>query len=706
MREFLFRMIELIGGDYDPAIRAAITIGSSIFIISAASVFWNFRLRKEINKQKKTQEDLEQAKQEAETANNIKSSFLARMSHEIRTPLNAITGMSYLLSKTSVTLTQKMYIDRVTQASTNMLSIVNDILDFSKIEAGKVELENISFSLDQVIQNVINIVSYKIEEQEIGFKLIKDPLISNWFFGDAKRIEQILINIINNAIKFTASGEVSLNIMLVSKEIDKCHLSLIIKDTGIGMSEDQVKQLFEPFIQGDISINRRFGGTGLGLSIVKNLVEMMNGKIQVYSTEGEGSSFVITLPFKIDTIKEEEHKKQVFSNYFNNIKTLVLEKNAASMNIIDSYLGAFGMDCELTTSPEIASNMLETANDKFSRPYDLFVLDFNTPPEGGFNYVQALRQNNRIARMPKIIMMLPMTKEDLFDRLEEFGVDIGIGKPIIPSILFNEILELFEIKDITANEFFEKGAAVTNDSAEVPGCVLIAEDNKTNQLIAKTLLQQSGLITLVASDGKAAVDVFNVHREEVDLVLMDLHMPVMNGYDAAKEIRNISGTVPIVAMTADVILGVREKCEAHGIHYYISKPFAPEYLMKTIKDIIKEYRNKNNKDPGILDRAAGLRNLGGNEQLYQSVLHEYLDENRNIAKKLSLEIDENRYSDASQTVHKIKSSSGSIGAKKLYDSAVSLQQALMEKDESGIEALQRKFIALIEELLQEIGSDT
>ncbi|HOY27313.1 MAG TPA: transporter substrate-binding domain-containing protein, partial [Mesotoga sp.] len=237
--------------DYGPIIRVIAIFAVLAAVVMVVSFYWIIRLKNEIKKRELIQIDLEKAKREAEDANEFKSSFMARMSHEIRTPLNAITGMAYLLKKTNISLTQTMYVDRITQASNNMLSIINDILDYSKIEAGKVELEIASFSMDQVIQDVVNIVSYKIEEQGIGFRLSKDPLVPNWFFGDQKRIEQILLNILNNAAKFTASGEVSLDVRLVAREKEKYHLSFSIKDTGIGMTEEQVKKLFVPFTQGD-----------------------------------------------------------------------------------------------------------------------------------------------------------------------------------------------------------------------------------------------------------------------------------------------------------------------------------------------------------------------------------------------------------------------------------------------------------------------
>lgn len=687
--------------DYSEVIRISAIIGSVIFVILSVSIFWIIRLRKEVEKRKKIQAALEKARKDAEDANNFKSNFMARMSHEIRTPLNAITGMAYLLKKTNVTLTQKMHIDRITQASTNMLSIINDILDFSKIEAGKVELEIISFDLDQVIQDVVNIISYKIEEQEIGFKLSKDPMIPNWFFGDAKRIEQVLINILNNSAKFTTSGEVSLDIRLIAREAEKYHLAFTVKDTGIGMSEEQVKNLFEPFTQGDVSINRRFGGTGLGLSIVKNLVDMMNGQIQVYSTEGEGSTFIIHLSLGLDKVKEDEYKKSVSADHFKNVRTLVMEKSGSNMNMIDSYLSSFGMDCELTTSQVSALSMLEAANGKFAKSFDLLIVDYETPEEGGFKFIEAMRCNKKIIKMPKIIMLLPMMREDLFDKLDDNNIDIGIGKPIIPSILFNGILDIFKLKAVAVTKPSEdEGNSIPLDNHNF---VLVVEDNKTNQLIAKSLLQQVGLQVLIASDGKAGLEVFSQHRSEIDLILMDLHMPVMNGYEAAMEIRKISGSVPIVAMTADVILGVKQKCEQSGIYHYISKPFDPDRFIQTVKSIIKQSENKENIDHlEILDTEFGLKNLGGDQNLYDAVLNEYYNENKDTLDKLSHAIEKKKYSDAVQIVHKVKSSSGSIGAKSLYDLSVRLQKALEENNNSDIESLYEGFIQILTKLLRYI----
>lgn len=688
--------------DYRPIIRILSIVGAFIAVFLSVSFFWIARLKKEIRQRKQIQLELEKAKHEADEANEFKSSFMARMSHEIRTPLNAITGMSYLLKKTQTSLMQSMYIDRITQAANNMLSIINDILDFSKIEAGKVELEITSFSMDQVIQDVVNIVSYKIDEQQIGFRLSKDPLVPNWFFGDSKRIEQILLNVLNNAAKFTSSGEVSLDVRLTAKENDTYHIAFTIKDTGIGMSEEQVNKLFTPFEQGDSSINRRFGGSGLGLSIVKNLLDMMGGEIKVFSTPNEGSTFIIYLPLNIDKEKEAIYKKAISANHFRDVRTLVLEKSGANINLIESYLSNFGMSCELTSSEASALSMLEAANEnKFAKPFDLFIIDYDTPSKGGFRFIEAMRNNNKIAKLPKIMMLLPMMREDLFDRLNEHGIDIGIGKPIIPSVLLNGVLDIFNLKAVSGSQPSSSRESGPT-KLEKHYHVLLAEDNKTNQLIARALLKQIGIESIIANDGKEAIEQYEEHMDSIDLILMDLHMPVINGYEAAKKIREISTKIPIVAMTADVILGVRDKCEQSGIYHYISKPFNPDHFIQTIKDIIMENESDIYMDRAVLDRQLGLKNMGDNLVLYHQVLEEYRNENQNTLDRLNAAINEKRYEDAKQIVHKVKSSSGSIGAKSLQEVAISLQKALNEEKNEEILLLQDKFSKILRKLLEEI----
>ncbi|WKY48682.1 transporter substrate-binding domain-containing protein [Eubacteriaceae bacterium ES3] len=702
--------------DYSEIFRVIFIVAGLIILIWLVSVYWIIRLRREIETRKRVQADLEIATEEAEKANQIKSSFMARMSHEIRTPLNAIMGMSYLVKKTPLNLTQKMYLDRITQSANTMLSIINDILDFSKIEAGKIEVENVPFNMDQVIQDVINIVSHKIEEQRIGFNLTKDPRMPNCYFGAPKRIEQILLNLINNSAKFTNEGEIGLDIRMIAKTSNRIQLAFTVSDTGIGMSEEQTKKLFEPFTQADASINRRFGGTGLGLSIVKNLVEMMAGSIKVFSEQGEGSTFIIELELTIDEEAEATYKDYVSSLYFKEIKTLVLDKSGSNINMLDNYLSAFGIKCEFTTSAKAVVNILETGAGKFSKPFDLLIVDYETPPGDALKYIEQLLENSKIIHKPKILMLIPMMRDDLFELLEGSGIDVGVLKPVIPSVLFNGIMEIFRTKAIVANEAY-KSESETLQVQEYDYGVLIVEDNKTNQLIAKSLLESEGFKVFMADNGEDGVEQFKIHQDEINLILMDLHMPVLNGYQAAEKIHSIADTVPIVAMTADVIDGVIEKCREYGMENYISKPFDPSKMIQLVIELIesqgqnvsdkeksKGINPEHSEEDEILNSEAGIKYMGGNETLYRNVVEAFFKENKDILNVISPMIDSHDYKEAALTVHKIKSSSGSIGAKNLVKLASKFQKALEAKDSEEIQEFYVYFEKQIELLMEMIES--
>jgi len=580
-----------------------------------------------------------------------------------------------------------------------MLSIINDILDFSKIEAGKVELEHTSFSLDQVVQQVVNIVAYKIDERGIGFKLSKDPKLPTWFFGDGKRVKQVLLNLLSNAAKFTEEGEVSLDVRLLAKEGKKYRISFAVEDTGIGMEKAQIEKLFTPFTQGDSSINRRFGGSGLGLSIVKNLVDLMGGTIEVYSSKGEGTTFVLHVTLKVDEVKEASQLQRLQSSHFAPVRILVLEKSGAGMNLMESYLRSFGMQCELTTSESSALSMLEKSEKPHSKAFDLVIVDYDAPKDKGFAFAEEIQKKTRMKGKPKVLVLVPMLKEALYDEAEKHPVDMVLGKPLIPSILLDAMVDLFDMKAVA------DGATdhAMEEVSYVPlKKVLLAEDNKTNQLIAKSLLSRVGIETLVAEDGQKAVDLFKLHKEDIGLILMDLHMPVKNGYEAAEEIRTLSNMVPMVAMTADVVLGVKERCMEVGMMDYISKPFDPEAFIEKVKELLPQTLGEEKEEP-LLNVAFGFKNLGGNELLYVEVLKEYQKENEHVGTSMEEAFHEKDFQAMGRILHKIKSSSGSIGAKGFYEHCVGFQKSLEKGMEEDIKRDLERFHEFFTKLMAEIA---
>ncbi len=712
--------------DYGEVFKIAGIIGSIVLLVLIVSFYWVVKLRREIEKRKQIEADLKIAKEEAELANHIKSTFLARMSHEIRTPLNAITGISYLLKKTGLTTTQKIYLEKITIASRDMLGIINDILDFSKIEAGKVEIERISFNLDEVLEQIISIVSFKIEEQKIEFSMNKDAEIPTCFWGDPKRIEQVLMNIVNNALKFTKDGAVSVSIRLVAKVKDTYTIEFSIKDTGIGMSSEQMEQLFIPFNQADSSISRRFGGTGLGLSIVKSLVDMMGGTIKVYSETGEGSTFNVQISLDADRNKEYEKRKKNASVYFQNIRVLVVEKSFFYTNLLRNYLNSFSVIAEFAQSEDRAIQLMEDACKENGKPYNLLIVDHETPLEGGISFCNSLKNIPGIKVIPKSILLIPLSQEELFDKLEAAGLDFGITKPIIPSILYNLIVEIFKTNVL---EIHDSTALVKNAEQPVTEFhhqILIIEDNKTNQFIARSILEQAGFTITLADNGKEGFEFFSKHSSEIHLILMDLHMPVMDGFEATRLIRGIDTKIPIIAMTADAITGVEKKCTDMGIDHYISKPFDPEMFVETVRQVLKSQdsavtlsgeesevqasimsNEPNNGDESlaavaVLDVVEGIKYVGGSVELYRKVIKEYYDENKDVAELLSKTIEGGDYKEAFQIVHKIKSSTGSIGAKELHKVATRLQKALNVEELEEITELYKVFAGLVNKVLQDI----
>ena len=693
--------------DFSYVLRVIGIAGFTLVAVLLVSYFWIIRLRKEVAKRRKAQEELTLAKEEAVSANQVKSLFLARMSHEIRTPLNAILGMAYLMKKTDLTATQGMYLDKLTQASRNMLGTINDILDFSKIEAGKITIEKVPFDLDKILLRIVSIESVKVEEQGIELSIEKSPDVPTMFFGDPLRIEQILLNLINNAVKFTQQGSVRVSVTADAGQTPERTITFVVSDTGIGMSQEQLEHLFIPFDQGDSSISRRFGGSGLGLSIVKCLTDLMGGQISAKSEAGRGSAFTVRLPLEVDAQAEAAKNSYMSADFFRNTRALVFLRAEAARTQLLEYLRSFGIKNDMAESEEEMRSLLDAAGAAPANAYQLIIVDHQTPNNGGIEFIRTLRAEKRISSQSKLILLVPMMREDLFEELEAAGIDFGITKPIIPSVLYNGIIEILKIKPTEEKRLSQKDKQPTSPH---PYRLLLVEDNKTNQFIAKSILEQAGFLMDIASDGEEGYRYYEAHQSEIDLILMDLHMPVMDGYASSDLIRTIDRKIPIVAMTADAITGVEEKCRSHGIWNYVSKPFEPDQLIETLISLLsgKEPKagipreNKAEEPTQAIDLENGRKRLGADENTYRLVLQSFAEENGGVAEQLRQTILSKDFITGEQIVHKIKSSAGSIGAKQLHDVSVDLQQALKDGNEPAIRKLADLFCESLEKTLQAI----
>jgi CheY-like chemotaxis protein len=511
------------------------------------------------------------------------------MSHEIRTPMNAIIGMAHLALKTDLTPKQYDYLKKVDISAKSLLGIINDILDFSKIEAGKLDMESVDFQLEDTLDNISTLVGIKTQEKGLELLFKTDPSVPTALVGDPLRLGQILINLSNNAVKFTDTGEIVISTELVQKDDTQVTLKFSVQDTGIGMTSEQAAKLFQPFMQADSSTTRKYGGTGLGLTISKRLAEMMGGEIWVESEPGGGSTFIFTANFGLG--KERAKKRFTLPQDLRGMKVLVVDDNATSRDILQGMLESFSFEVTLAASAQEGLTELEKASE--SQSFKLVIMDWKMPGMDGIEASKHIKYHKSLSKIPVIVMVTAYGREDIMKQAEAVGLEGFLLKPASPSILFDAIMQAFgeavpELSRVAQRKEQEAEALKHIQGAQV----LLVEDNEINQQVAKeilegAILEGAGLKVALTNNGQEAVNA--VKENEYDAVLMDVQMPVMDGYTATRQIRKDKRfkELPIIAMTAHAMTGDEDKSLQSGMNGHVTKPIDPDQLFSTLQKWIK-----------------------------------------------------------------------------------------------------------------------
>ena len=648
----------------------------------------------------------------ADNANKAKSEFLANMSHEIRTPMNAILGMNYLISKTSLDEKQRDFNNKIETSAKSLLRIIDDILDFSKIEAGKLTLEVTHLYLEELIADIAATVNIKLQKKpEVELVTYIDPKIPPVLMGDSVRLRQVLLNLTDNAAKFTNKGEIKIEVTAVQKMSYGAILRFSVKDSGIGLTEEAIKNLFQPFQQADVSTTRKYGGTGLGLAICRNIVHLMDGELTVKSKTGEGSEFIFNAYFSL----EDNMSNQI--DTIENIKglnALLVDDSESARMVLNDMLSSLGFNVTVAKNGAEAVEIFENHVDK--DPFSLLVVDWQMPGMDGLELVNELKKQHD-GEIPAVLMVTAYGLDTVRKAARDHEVDGLIIKPVNPSALFDSVNKILQLgkKKVAAHKL-NKQNDTDHKSALEGKRILLVEDNEINMELAMELLKDVGILYDSAWNGAEALE--KLKESNFDLVLMDIQMPIMDGLTAARKIREELNNkeLPVLAMTAHAMKGEREKSLAAGMNDHITKPIDPEFLYLTLRKFLvpqstnpTQIVNTPNKvvvEPIVnninivgIDTITGLRRAAGKEEVYLKLLKTFIENYGNFKAKADQLQAQNRLDETGMLLHTLAGVSGNIGITEVYKLAQQLTLEFKEHIKGG----SLNFTPILQSKLEEVA---